>query len=141
MIEIDIPTIDPMQHEPKIFMGMTSRQCICMVAGVGLGCLAALSLYSINMDLAIVVTMLCVVPAVAMGWYTPFNMKCEEYLKLKYFNTFVANPRRILKTDSEDDIKPSIKERQEIEKKQKAEALEKKKQQKGKVNKSVKEKL
>lgn len=142
MIEIDIPSIDPIQHEPKIFMGMTSRQCICVVAGVGLGALAALTLYSISLDLAMIATGLCVIPAIFMGWYTPFNMKCEQYLKLMYFNTFVANSKRIYKTDSEEDPKQlSMKERQEQEKLKKEEDLARKKQKKEKASKSNRKEL
>jgi hypothetical protein len=65
-------------------------------------------------------------------------MKFEQYLKLLWFNTFVSNPKRIYKTDSAEEIKMlTIKERQELEKKQKAQELDAKK--KKKTQKSGKE--
>ena len=113
MIEIDIPSIDPIQHEPKVFFGMTSRQILCIIPGILLGGgLFALTV-NLSMETAIILLMIGVAPAVAMGWWKPYNMKCEEYLKLLYFNTFVSSPKRIYKTDSEDDPKvASLKERQ-----------------------------
>lgn len=124
MIEIDIPSIDPIQHEPKIFFGMTSRQCICAVVGCGLGVLAALTLWGVSEDMAVIGCGICVVPAIALGWYKPYNMKCEDYVKLMYYNTFVANAKRIYKTDTEEERKyQSIKERQEQEKDDKEKSL------------------
>lgn len=135
MIEIDIPTIDPMQHQPKIFLGMTSRQCLCIVPGVGLGCGLFALLYSTNQDLAVLLCGLCVTPAVLMGWYTPYNMKFEQYLKLLWFNSFVSNPKRIYKTDQAEEVKMmTIKERQDEEKKKKAEALAQRKNNKNTNN-------
>jgi hypothetical protein len=131
MIEIDIPSIDPIQHEPKIFLGMTSRQCLCIVPGLGLGVGAFMALYGISSDLAIICLGICVVPAVLMGWYTPYNMKFEQFVKLWWFNNFVANSKRILKTDMEEERKlMTIKERQELEKKQQSKKLADKKKKK-----------
>lgn len=131
MIEIDIPSIDPIQHEPKIFFGMTSRQCICIVPGVALGVGLFMLTYGINQDLAIISCGLAVAPAVCLGWVSPYNMKFEQYLRLLWFNTFVSNPKRIYKTDNEQEVKLlTIKERQELEKKQKAQEIEEKKKSK-----------
>lgn len=131
MIEIDIPSIDPIQHEPKIFMGMTSRQCLCIVPGLVGGLGLAFATFSISMDLAIICLFVCIIPAVLMGWYSPYNMKFEQYVKLLYFNNFVANSKRIYKTDSEEDVKMlTIKERQAQEKKEQERELEMKKKNK-----------
>ena len=112
MIEIDIPSIDPIQHEPKVFFGMTSRQILCLLPGVAVGGLLFAFTVSTDMSVAIVLLMIGVAPSVAMGWWKPYNMKCEQYLKLLYFNTFVSSPKRIYKTDSEEDPKvASMRER------------------------------
>lgn len=109
MIEIDIPSIDPIQHEVKIFMGMTARQCLCIVPGGGLGFGLFMLTRSLSTDVAMALLILCVVPAVFMGWYKPYNMKFEQFVQLWWFNTFVSNPKRIYKTDNADDsvLKPS----------------------------------
>jgi hypothetical protein len=131
MIEIDIPSIDPIQHEPKIFLGMTSRQCLCIVPGLLLGASLALATFKLNTDLAIILFAICVVPAVLMGWYKPYNMRFEQYLQLLWYNNFVASPKRVFKTDNAEDVKMlTIKERQIIEAKQKEKELAEKKKNK-----------
>jgi len=133
MIEIDIPSIDPIQHEPKIFLGMTSRQCLCITPGVAAGVGLFVLTYNFSVDLAVILLGVAVVPAVCMGWLSPYNMKFEQYLKLLWFNTFVSNPKRIYKTDSEEDVKMlTMKERQEQEKKEKEQMLADKKKNKDK---------
>ena len=128
MIEIDIPSIDPMQHEPKIFFGMTSRQCLCIVPGVIVGAALFMLAYKKNLDIAVISLCAAVVPAALFGWYAPYNMKFEQFIKLWWFNTFVANPKRIYKTDNAEFVKQlTLKERQELEKKQKKSDLANKK--------------
>ena len=128
MIEIDIPSIDPIQHEPKIFVGMTSRQCLCIVPGLAIGFGLAMLLKNINLDFAVIGMSLGVVPAVLLGWYTPYNMKFEQYAKLWYFNTFVANSKRIYKTDNAvEEKRLTIKELQALEKQNKEKQLDEKK--------------
>ena len=140
MIEIDIPSIDPMQHEPKIFFGLTSRQCLCIVPGVAIGVGLFLLAYNTSLDLAVILLCVGVVPAVCMGWLTPYNMKFEQYVRLLWFNTFVSNPKRIYKTDGAEDTKQlTLMERQELERKQKAHNLAAKKKAKDKKNVSTKE--
>lgn len=141
MIEIDIPSIDPIQHKPKVFLGMTSRQIICIVPAVALaGTLFALTC-KFSMDLAVILAGICVVPAICLGWITPYNMKFEDYAKLVYFNTFVASPKRIYKTDSAETHKNlTIKEREELEK-MKLATNKKSKNKKNTVQKPAKDKI
>ena len=86
LIEVDIPSIDPIQHEPKLIFGMTLRQAICVIVG-GVGGVGAFLLMHFLVpgvqDLAVVGFLLFALPAVLMGWYKPYNMKAEEYLKIK----------------------------------------------------------
>ena len=141
MIEIDIPSIDPLQHEPKIFLGMSSRQILCIVPGIGLGMALFMLTYKWSTDIAVILTALCVVPAVCLGWVKPYNMKFEQFVKLWYFNTFVANQRRIYKSDSEQERKlVTIKEAEELEKKQKEQELVEKKKKRNKAKKNKEEK-
>lgn len=142
MIEIDIPSIDPMQHEPKIFFGLTSRQCLCIVPGAIIGVGLFMLTYNLSLDVAVVSLCVGVAPAVCMGWLTPYNMKFEQYLKLLWFNSFVSNPKRIYKTDSAEEVKRlTIKELQDLENKQKAKEMENKKKNKEKKKSSAKEGL
>ena len=134
MIEIDIPSIDPIQHEAKIFLGMTSRQSLCLVPGLILGGAAFATLFSVSIDLAVVALVICVVPSVCMGWIKPYNMKFEDYVKLLYFNEFKQDKRRIYKTDNAEVIKMlTMEERQALEKKQKEKEMEERRKQKNKT--------
>lgn len=128
MIEIDIPSIDPIQHEPRVFLGMSARQIICIVPGVALGTVFFMLGSKQSMDLGIVLAAIPVSLAVAMGWYKRFNMKFEDYVRLWYFNNFVSCPKRIYKTDREEDPRvSSIKERQIQEREEQEAKLAKKK--------------
>ena len=136
MIEIDIPSIDPIQHEAKIFLGMTSRQSVCVTIGALLGGSLCALLFSINTDLAILALLICVLPAVCMGWVKPYNMKFEDYVRLWIFNEFQQDKRRIYKTDSAEVTKMlTMEERLALEKKQKEKELEEKRKQKNKTTK------
>ena len=121
MIEIDIPAIDPIQHEPKIFVGLSARQCLCILPGAALAVGAYFLFNTFSSDLSFISAITCVVGAVLMGWCKPYNMKFEQYLQLLYFNTFVANPKRIYKTDNEEERKlTTTKELEAQSKKQQA---------------------
>lgn len=130
MIEVDIPSIDPIQHEPKLIFGMTMRQTLCVIVGGGLGIGLYFLLQTLTgtMEISMAGFLICALPAVLMGWYKPYNMKAEDYAQLVYYNNFVAYPTRILKSDGADDIKmPTLKERQEMERKLQQQAIRDKK--------------
>ena len=119
MIEVDIPSVDPIQHEPRLILGLTLRQAVCLIVGGGLGAAAYFLLESFihNPQVSAMGLVIFLLPACCLGWYKPFNMKCEDYVKLIYYNNFVCYPTRILKTDGAEDIKlPTMKERQAMEK-------------------------
>ena len=107
MIEVDIPSIDPIQHEPKLIFGMTLRQAVCVIVGGGAGIVSYLLVNSFvqNPEVSMAAFVIFMLPACCLGWYKPYNMKCEDYLKLVYYNNFVSYPTRILKTDNAEDIK------------------------------------
>ena len=91
MIEIDIPTIDPVQHEPKIFLGMTKRQVLCVLPGVALAVGLAMLFKNISIDLMVIGVILGIAPAVLFGWLKPYNMPLEKYLLLLWNNQ--TNPQ------------------------------------------------
>ena len=120
MIEIDIPSVDPVQHEVKVILGMTTRQIFCAVPCAIVGATLFAMLKDTSMDLAIVSLMTTVIPGALFGWYKPYNMKFEQFLKLAIDNNFVNNPRRVYKTDGEEEIKwNNIKNQRELNQKNK----------------------
>lgn len=131
MIEIDIPSIDPIQHQPKVFIGMTLRQIICVVPSIAVSAILFGLTYKLSDELAIILVLIVMFPAILIGWYKPYNMNFEDYAKLWFYNEFQSNPKRILKTDSMEEIKMlTIKEREIEEKKQREKELNEKKRKK-----------
>lgn len=140
MIEIDVPTIDPIQHQPKIVLGMNKRQLICVVPGLVIAVILGSWLSSYSIDLMIVGVLIGAAPAVAFGWLRPYNMPFENYLQLLITN-FMNPQKRIYKTDNADDTKMlTIKEREALEKKKEQERLAQKKAQSQKKKNNGKEK-
>lgn len=132
MIEIDIPTIDPIQHEPKIFLRMSKRQILCIVPAAILAIVSVVFLNSLNvsMDILVIVVGIIVLPAACFGWVRLYNMPFEQYLKLLIDN-YTSPQERIYKTDSAVETKMlTIKEREALEKKNKQKEIEAKKAQK-----------
>ena len=141
MIEIDIPSIDPIQHQPKVFLGMTLRQIICIVPSSALAIFLCATTYKINDTLAILLALIIVAPAIAVGWLRPYNMNFEDFAKLWFYNEFQSNSKRILKTDSMEEFQMmTIKEREAEERKKREKELAEKKKQKLQQNATKKSK-
>lgn len=128
MIEIDIPTIDPIQHRPKVFLGLDSRQIKFVVPGAIVGIGLAVLLYKFSVQLSVLSLLLFCFPAGLFAFYRPFNMNFEQYLLLMYQNEFVNSKYRVFKSDEAQEIKmQTIKERQEEEARNKKKAIDDKK--------------
>lgn len=141
MIEIDIPSIDPIQHQPKVFLGMTMRQIICIIPSLAVSVGLFSLTYGISSELSMFLVLMVMIPAALVGWYRPYNMNFEDYAKLWFYNEFQSNRKRILKTDSMEEIKMlTIKEREAEERKKREKELAEKKKQKLKQNSSKKSK-
>lgn len=102
MLEIDIATIDPMQHQPKIFLGLTRRQCLCLVPGVVMG---AATFYLVqknigSIDVSFICCALVLAPFILFGYVRPYNMPFEKYLQLMIQNRYVNSSKRIFKTEA-----------------------------------------
>lgn len=99
-IEIKIPK-EINKYEAKFIGPFTLRQTlslgICLPVGVGL---YILSKPYVGSDIA----GFLVVPPAAIGylfgWYKPYGMKFEVYLKSAFINSFVAPSKRVYKTEN-----------------------------------------
>ena len=98
MLEINLPTIDPMQAESKVVLGLSIRQILCVVPGLGLGVAGFFALKDISFDLGLVVAVIAIAPAVLMGWARPYQLKFEQYLKIFINNRFLYPPKRLYRT-------------------------------------------
>lgn len=99
-IEMKIPK-EINKYEAKFIGPFTLRQTVCLgiCLPVGVG-LFILSKPYIGSDLA----GFLVVPPAAIGylfgWYKPYGMKFEKYLKTAFINSFVAPSKRLYKTEN-----------------------------------------
>ena len=105
MVEVDIATIDPIQHKPKIFLNMTVRQIIFVIPSVLLGVLMGFLAYKLSPDAMFPMILLGVAPGIAFGFFRPQEMELEKYLMLMYENHFKNPQKRIFKTDTEEEVK------------------------------------
>ena len=91
MLEIRI-TCELNDYAPKIAGPFTGRQCLCIV----LGAAPCYLMYTILKDYIPIdiLGFFCIIPAaiaVAFGWFKPYGMKMENYLRT-VFITFVLSP-------------------------------------------------
>lgn len=99
-IEIKIPK-EINKYEAKFVGPFTLRQTLCLgiCLPVGIG-LFVLSKPYVGPDIA----GFFVVPPAAIGylfgWYKPYGMKFEKYLKSAFINSFVAPSKRLYKTEN-----------------------------------------
>lgn len=99
-IEIKIPK-EINRYEAKFIGPFSLRQTICLVtclpAGVGLYLLAK---PYVGTDLA---GMFVAPPAVIgylFGWYKPYGMRFEKYLRSVFISSFLAPSKRLYKTEN-----------------------------------------
>ena len=100
MIEIKIPK-EINRYEAKAIGPFTLRQLICLV--ICLPICVGLFMFTkpyIGTDLAGFLVLLPASVAYLFGWYKPYGMKFEVYLRSVFVNTFLAPNRRLYKTEN-----------------------------------------
>lgn len=91
-IELPIPK-DIRKYETKLIGPLTTRQTICIVPACALGALAYITLSKIApRDLAMFACMLVIVPFIVFGWFKPYGIPLEKFLKT-VFVTMVLAPK------------------------------------------------
>lgn len=100
MIEIKIPK-EINRYEAKAIGPFTLRQLICLVICLPI-CVGLFMLTKpyIGPDLAGFLVLLPAAVAYLFGWYKPYGMKFEVYLKSVFVNTFLAPNKRLYKTEN-----------------------------------------
>lgn len=100
MISIQIPK-EISSYESKLIGPFTTRQTICVF------CMALVDiiLYNliggfVSMDLAIFGCILGAAPFALIGWYKPYGMHFEKYVKSIFVSQFLAPTKRIYKTEN-----------------------------------------
>lgn len=99
MIEIEIPN-DVRKYDSKLIGPFTARQAICAVVG-GIIVFAGLQIFSfLPTDMKMVLSMLLASPALLLGWYKPFGMKLEDFLKTAFISAMLSPKHRVYKTEN-----------------------------------------
>lgn len=98
MIEIQV-TKEITDFEPKLIGPFTVRQTICLALGLPI-CYVVIRYLSpyLTRDVAL---FFCCIPAAfawAFGWYKPYGMKMEQFLRAVYVTRFLAPIHRRYKT-------------------------------------------
>ena len=100
MIEIKMPN-EINKYEAKAAGPFTLRQLICLIIcmpiGIGIFLLAK---PFIGVDLAGFLVLIPGAVAFLFGWYKPYGMKFEKYLRSVFISSFLAPSKRVYKTEN-----------------------------------------
>lgn len=93
-IEIEIPK-DITKYESKLIGPLTTRQTVCLVPGIGLGILVfnVLKPY-LSQEMLIGVVMITSLPFLLCGFYKPYSMPFEKFIKSVFISMFIAPAKR-----------------------------------------------
>lgn len=140
MIEIEIPQ-DITKYESKLIGPFTTRQLICLVGLVG-GCVASYkaitSILGNESPLKMIIPMIVAVPFALIGWYKPYGMYFEKFIKSIFIFTFVAPTKRLYKIENVYDEFDKIIDKEEKEKIEKTNPQAQQKNKKKHTNKKTK---
>lgn len=100
MIEIKIPK-EINRYEAKAVGPFSVRQLVCLLiclpAGIGL---FMLTKPFIGTDLAGFLVFIPGTIGYLFGWYKPYGLPFEKYLKMTFINSFLAPSKRLYKTEN-----------------------------------------
>lgn len=136
-IEIKIPK-EVRKYEAKAVGPFTLRQLICLIIclPICVGLYALVKPY-LGVDLAGFTVIIPAGIGWLFGWYKPYGMKFEKYMKTMFVNSFLAPSKRVYKTENyyADILKEIAKEEKAEAEKQASKSGKKVKQQKYKRSK------
>lgn len=102
MIEIEIPQ-DITKYESKLIGPFTTRQLFCFVGLVG-GCVASykatVSLLGDESGLKMILPMIVAIPFALIGWYKPYGLPFEKFIKSIFVSMFLAPAKRLYKIEN-----------------------------------------
>lgn len=90
MIELEVPK-DIRRYEAKLFGPFTTRQLICFAIAVAI----AFGLYFVLGDILprdatyLLIIIVCI-PFLLCGWYKPYGMHFEQFVRVAFVTTFVS---------------------------------------------------
>ena len=97
-IEKEIPK-DIKQYEPKLMGPFTTRQVFCLIPAmaIGIGLFFGLQNF-LTVDVRLFVITFVAVPFFFLGWYKPYNLPFEKFIKSIFISTVLSPPHRKYKT-------------------------------------------
>lgn len=127
MIEIDIPK-DIREYDSKLVGPFTTRQTICLVAGgaVAFAVYSLIKNIELPSDAQLIITGIFIIPFILFGWFKPYGMALEQFLKVALISNFIAPAKRIYEVNN-----------MYIEKKKRLTKKEKEKKKKGMYKSSI----
>lgn len=107
MIEIEIPK-DVRTYESKLVGPLTARQTVCVAIAAPLAILAYNFLDFATGDTRLILSATIAIPILLFGWYKPFGMKLEDFLRAAAVSALLSPKRRLYKTENVYAEKPTI---------------------------------
>lgn len=102
MIEIEIPQ-DIRKYESKLIGPLTTRQVFAVI-GIVVGCVASFKAVSAafgdETPLRLIAPMIISIPFALFGWYKPYGMHFEKFVKSVFVSLILAPAKRLYKIDN-----------------------------------------
>ena len=98
-IEKEIPK-DIRQYEPKLIGPFTTRQVLCLIPALGLGVALFVILKNVfSTDIRLFIITFVAIPFFLLGWYKPYNMPFEKFVRTVFISTILSPLYRKYKTE------------------------------------------
>ena len=116
-IEKIIPK-DIKKYEPKLLGPFTSRQVFSFAPAVVISVGLFFGLKNIlTMDARLFLITIVAVPFILLGWYKPYGLPFEKFIKTVFISTVLSPPQRKYRTARMDEDPPNSKARPKKKKK------------------------
>ena len=99
MIEIEIPK-DIRAYETKLIGPLSGRKAACVGISAPIALVAWNLLESLPTDSRLIISAILCLPILLFGWFKPFGMKLEDFLKTTFVSTILSPKRRLYVTEN-----------------------------------------
>lgn len=116
MIELEM-TKDIRKYKTKLYLGLTARQCICMVLAMVLCAFTFVKLgyfEDMTLETRFTICVFIALPFLAVGWLEMYGMPFEKFVLVVIQNSFLNPKRRPYKSDLKKDLAEIEKEEQKL---------------------------
>lgn len=99
MIEVEIPK-DVRKFESKVVGPFSARQAVCLAIATPIILVSYFLLDFLATDTRMFVSAILGIPILAFGWYKPYGIKLEDFLKTAFISAMLSPKNRLYKTNN-----------------------------------------